>query len=118
MRYLIVATVAIVAALLLDGCRDATLTDYAELRVAQLEVADTLNHDGFALLPPCDCWRGEILASSSEPLTLSEALALWYDSPPHRAILEHRWTHFGFATSDSVSLAARFYAVMLVEERE
>jgi len=58
-----------------------------------------------------------VIASSSRPLSLAEAVAVWRSSRRRSEVLEHRWTHFGFATSARPSRSGQYYAVMIVEER-
>lgn len=115
---LLIAAAALVLGALTAGCEDRQLGDLAEIRLQQLETADVLSHDGFDELPSTGgTWRGEVIASSEQPFTLESAVAVWKSSPPHRAILEHPRTHFGFATSTRPARSGRYYAVMIVEQR-
>lgn len=67
----------------------------AGVRLAQLQACDCANHDGWgpvSLNPvyfELTRWRGEVIAVSSQPLTLERSQALWALSPEHAGVLAY-----------------------------
>lgn len=103
------------------GCiRSSPLQQAADIRLAQLETCDCINHSGFSSIQPYfnSYTNGEVLAAAPYHLSQDQAMELWYNSPEHKEIVfDSGMNEYGFATSSSASPTGWYYAVMEVDRK-